>query len=195
LGYGPKLGRDVLDDSQSPSMAGRTLGEIEVDSGAHRDGWLYLQQAPAEFQRGSTMPVGQKSEMADAHEALGQHVQKEPPQELTGRKGHLLFLTVCVVSPKEGDVAVGDLHDAVIGDGHAVSVTGQIAQHLFGASERRLRVNHPLAVVGAMEQALEGGLRLKCGEAAMELESPFAKSRLQQREELAAKHTAQNLHR
>ncbi len=101
---------------------------IEVDSGPRRDGWSYLQQASAEFQQGPAMPIGQESKMADAHESLGQHVQKEAPQELTRRKGHLLFLVaVSGIPPKEGDVAVGNFHDAVIGDGHAVSVTGQIA--------------------------------------------------------------------
>jgi hypothetical protein len=67
LGESPKLGRDVLDDSQPPDSAGRTLREIEIDNGPHRDRWSYLQQASAEFQQGPTMPVGQKSEMADAH--------------------------------------------------------------------------------------------------------------------------------
>jgi len=196
LGESPKLGRDVLDDSEPPGSAGRTLGEIEVGNRPRRDGWSYLQQASAEFQQGAAMPVRQKSEMADAHESLGQDVQEEAPQELARRKGHLLFLVaVCVVPPKEGDVAVGDLHDAVIGNGHAVRVAGQIAQHLFGTAKGRLGINDPLGVVGSAEERLKGGLRLECGEAAMELESPFAKSRLQQRQELAAEHTAQNLHR
>ena len=74
MGESAKLGWDVLDDSQPPGSADRTLGEIEVDNGPCRDVWSYLQQAPAEFQQGLAMPVGQKSKMADAHKSLGQHV-------------------------------------------------------------------------------------------------------------------------
>jgi hypothetical protein len=75
----------VLDDSQPPGAASRTQGEIEVGNSACRDGWSFLQQASAEFQQGLAMPVGQKSEVADAHKSLGQDVQKESPQELACR--------------------------------------------------------------------------------------------------------------
>lgn len=186
----------MFDDVQVPGAASGTLREIEVDNGRGRDGRLCVQQASTQFQQGLAVPVGQKSEMADAHEALGQYVQEEAPQELTRRKHHLpLLITVGVVPPKKRDIAVGDFQDAVIGDSHAVSVAGQVSQDLFRASEGRFGVNHPLTAIGSPEECLEGGLVLKCNQIALELEPASAKCGLQELYELAAEHTAQNLHR
>ena len=45
--------------------------------------------------------------MTDAHEASGEHVQKETPQELCGGKSHLALLaTVGIVLPAKGDTLV-----------------------------------------------------------------------------------------
>jgi hypothetical protein len=49
--------------------------------------------------------VGQKAEVADAHEAGGQHVEQEAAQELLDGKGHqTLLVAVRGVSPAEGDL-------------------------------------------------------------------------------------------
>ena len=96
--------------------------------------------------------VGHESEMPDADEAWRQHVQEEPAQELAGRKRHFPFpVGMCVVLPAKGDLAVGNTHNSVIGDGDAVCVTCQIAEDLFGPSKRRLGVNHPFAPVSLTE--------------------------------------------
>ena len=71
--------------------------------------------------------------MTDAHESSGEHVQKETPQELRGGKSHLALLaTVGIVLPAKGDTLLIEGQQAMIGNGHAMGVTPQIAQHLKG---------------------------------------------------------------
>src|SRR5215472_15002612 len=48
--------------------------------------------------------------------------------------------------PAEGNLAVIDAEQAVIGNGHAMRVAAEVIQDLFGAPEGRLGVNHPLGV-------------------------------------------------
>jgi hypothetical protein len=62
-------------------------------------------------------------------------------------------------------------------------------------SEGRLGVNHPLATVAAAEERLKRRFLLERGESAMELQLALAKGCLQERQELAPEHAAQNLHR
>jgi hypothetical protein len=50
--------------------------------------------------------VGQKAEVADAHEARGKHVEQEAAQELLDRQGHqALLVAVHRVSPAEGNLS------------------------------------------------------------------------------------------
>ena len=48
------------------------------------------------------------------------------------------------VSPAEGDVAVGESNQPVVGDGDAVSVGAEIAQHMFWPAERPFGVDNPV---------------------------------------------------
>src|SRR5258707_2905700 len=48
------------------------------------------------------------------------------------------------VTPAKGDFLVGERDQSVVGDGYAMGVTAQIAEHILGASEGRLRVDHPV---------------------------------------------------
>ena len=50
--------------------------------------------------------MGQKAEVADAHEARRKHVEQEAAQELLHRKGHqTLLVAVRGVSPAEGNLS------------------------------------------------------------------------------------------
>ena len=49
--------------------------------------------------------MGQKAEVADAHEARGKHMEQEAAQELLDGKGHqTLLVAVRGVSPAERDM-------------------------------------------------------------------------------------------
>lgn len=63
---------------------------------------------------------------------------------LVTRKRHLAqAVTLCVVLPGEGHLLALEADQALIGNGHAVGVPGQIGEHLFRAAERRLAVDDP----------------------------------------------------
>ena len=48
------------------------------------------------------------------------------------------------VSPAEGDLPVSKRDQAMVGDGHAMSVSAQILQHVSGAAEGAFGVDHPV---------------------------------------------------
>ena len=73
-------------------------------------------------------------------------MQEESSDELAGIEGHyLVFVTVRVVAPAEGDPAVLQFQDAVIADGHPVGVPAQILKCALGAVKRWLTVYDPSA--------------------------------------------------
>jgi len=89
--------------------------------------------------------IGEQSEVADAHEALGQHVEEEAAQELRCVESHAALLcAVGIVLVAEGDMFTVEVEQATIGDGHAVGVAAQVAQHLGRLSEGRLGIDDPL---------------------------------------------------
>jgi hypothetical protein len=110
----------------------------------------------AEGQQGGPPPVGKKAEKADANEALGQDMQQEPSQELVNRESHLpLLVPVGIVFPAERDLAVLEGDQAMVRDGDAMGVTGQVVQNIFGPTEGRLGVNDPVLTKQGTEQSTE----------------------------------------
>ena len=76
----------------------------------------------------SAEAIGEKSEVANAHERLGQHMQEETAQELASPELHLAQLaTVGIILPAEGDKLSVECNQAMIGNGHAVGVAAQIS--------------------------------------------------------------------
>jgi len=84
--------------------------------------------------------------VANAVEALGQHVQKKAADELVRVKPHG-FPTArpvdAIVLPAERDAGVGGCDEAAVGDGDPVGAAGQIAQDLLRSRERGLAVDDP----------------------------------------------------
>ena len=86
--------------------------------------------------------VGEEPIVADAVEALGQHVQKKAPDELVRVKPHRLptARTVdAIVFPAKRDAGFVGCNEAAVGDGDTVGVTGKIAQHLLRSREGALQ--------------------------------------------------------
>jgi hypothetical protein len=116
LGESPKLGGDVFEIRSCPVRQAGHCGKWRSTTAAAGTVGCACNRASRQFQQGLAVPVGEKSEIADAQEALGQYVQEEALQKLTRRKYHLpLLVAVGVVPPEEHDIAVGDLQEAVIG--------------------------------------------------------------------------------
>src|SRR5437870_1323371 len=103
------------------------------------------QQLSAQLQTGNPKAIGQEPEVTDANEPFGQHVQKEATQELRGGQGHLTGLaTVGVILPPESHALLFEGQQAMIGNGHAMGVAPEIAQHLQGTTESGLSIDHPV---------------------------------------------------
>jgi hypothetical protein len=100
--------------------------------------------------------VGQKAEVADAHEARGKHVEQEAAQELLDRQGHqALLVTVGGVSPAKGNLSALEGDEAVIGDRHAVGIAAEVAENMFGTTEGRFAVDHPVVTEEGAEERSE----------------------------------------
>ena len=68
----------------------------------------------------------------------GQDMQEEATQELLGLEGHdTLFSAVPIISASEADVFAVEGGDAVVRYGHAVGITAEIAEDMFGSAEGR----------------------------------------------------------
>ena len=90
-------------------------------------------------------PVSEEAEETDANEALGQHVQQEPPQKLVSAHSHFpLLAAVSVVLPPKGDLAIGQLDQTMVGNGYPVRVSRQVVQYMLRAAEGRLGINDPI---------------------------------------------------
>ena len=110
------------------------------------------------FKRSTSSTVGEESEVSDANQPLGQDVDEEAAQELMSGNCHdLLLAAVGIVSPAEGDAIALKSHEAMVGNGDAVGVAGQVVENMFGAPERRLGINHPVLLPELPEEVAESG--------------------------------------
>ena len=84
-------------------------------------------------------------------------MEQESPEELFGGHGHQpLFVLVRIILPAEGDLAVGKVHDPVIGNGDAMRVAGQIVENMFRSAEWPLRIDHPVLAEQRSQEGMEG---------------------------------------
>jgi len=104
------------------------------------------------------MAVGEKSDVSDPVEAVGDGVLKEAADEFVGREPHDLgFAVLAIVLPGEADLAVVEPDQAAVGDGDAVRVAGEIPEHLLGPAKRRLGVDDPVDLGQSFQPSGEGG--------------------------------------
>jgi len=77
--------------------------------------------------------MAEKAVVADALEAVGQHMEQETANEFVGLQGHdFLPVVITVILPEEGDRAVLHVEQAVVGNGHAVGIAAQVVEDLLG---------------------------------------------------------------
>jgi len=88
--------------------------------------------------------IRQQAVVADADESAGQNVQEEAAQELDGVEGHdALLAAVSIIPPAKTRTLSVEGQQAMVGDGHAVGIAAEIAQHMGRAAEGRLGINEP----------------------------------------------------
>ena len=140
--------------------------------------------------------MSQEPEVADAHEARWQHVQKEAAQKLVdGQARQTLLVFVCRVAPPEGNDAIGECHEAVVGDGNAMGVSAEIVQDMLSAAKRPLGVNHPIGAEQGTEARSERFWRLQPGQCSGKSEFAVAVELAKTGDKLAAEHSAEDLDR
>src|ERR1700731_3139871 len=148
------------------------LGVGSLD-GIDRDEWHCEQLAGACDVAGSGGIVEQ-AVVADAVEPLRQDMHEEAADELVGIERHHLDVSLgtfeTVILPFEGDAFVVECDQAAIGDGNAVGVAREVAQHFLGSPERSFAINHPFAVAQRCQIGREGSLICQRGVFAEELQ-------------------------
>jgi len=110
-----------------------------------RGPWVVQQQTLTEREDFRSTAIGQESEGTDADKAAGENMEQETAQELVRGKGHHpLLIPVRIIFPAEGDLVLVEGHEPVVGNGHAMGVAGQIAQHMLGTTEGWLGIDDPV---------------------------------------------------
>ena len=76
-------------------------------------------------------------------EAVGEHVLQEAADELSGRDSAVFELVSGRLFVSESDVAVCQLGEAVVADGNAKDIRGEILESLLTRADR-FGVDHPV---------------------------------------------------
>jgi len=123
-------------------------------------------------------------------------VEQEPPQKFLGRHRHQALLAlVGIVFPAKSDLAVGKVHDPVVGDADAMGVAGQVVEDVLGTSEGPLGVDHPILTEQRPQKSMEGFLFAESFQASGKQQFPVTESALEPGDELATKDAAQHFYR
>ena len=151
-----------------------------------------MESSEAAWQQGGAPSVGENTEVADADEALREQVKQEATEKLIARDGHhFLLIVVGGVAPAEGDLAVRQCDQAMVGDGDAVGIAAEILQDVIGPAEGWFGVDDP---VFAEERTQPGSEELGMGERCEfsgQVQLTAFEGRLQAGDELAAEHAPQ----
>ncbi|MEK6283806.1 MAG: hypothetical protein AABN95_25905 [Acidobacteriota bacterium] len=89
------------------------------------------------------MSGAQQAVVTDFNEAWWEHVLEEAADELLGGDGATLELISGGVFVRESDLAIMEVAEAVVTEGHAKDVRGEILEGL-GAGAYRFGVDHPV---------------------------------------------------
>jgi hypothetical protein len=117
------------------------------------------------------MTVGKEADVADAMKTAGHSVLQEATDELIGGERHHLSLAVLtIVLPGEADLTIVEPDQTAVGDGDAVSVAPEIAEHLLGSGKRGFCEDDPVGLGQHVDPGGEVGGNSQCVESAKEVE-------------------------
>lgn len=103
-----------------------------------------------------TVSVCQQAEVTYPHITFGQNVKQEPSDKFICFERHgLLAVSVCIVPPEEGNIAVLDGEDAVIADGDPVGISAEVLKNAFGTIKGRFAVDNPLLLIKLPPEGFE----------------------------------------
>ena len=114
---------------------------------------------------------------------------------MTG-EGHLAFLlAVGVVLLEEGDTVILKGQQAMIGDGDAMGVASQVAEHAVESSERGFGINDPILTEEGSEEGSERPRVAERLQASGKNELSLAEALLQAGHEFASEDTTEHFDR
>ena len=118
---------------------------------------------------------------------------QEAPQKLFGRECHDAWpAAVRLVFPAETHFGIRDREQAVVGDGDAMRVAGQIVKDVLWSAEGWLGIDDPVLLKQSAQKGDEVLLDCEWTALTIEQELVAAKSTPQSRHELAAENTAED---
>src|SRR5256885_15321321 len=98
--------------------------------------------------------------MTDAVEATGQHMQQKAADEFVRVERHHLMARPAfgaVIFPAEGNATLVERNQSLIGDRHAMRVTGEVGKHRGRAGEGTFSVNNPFLFTPWRKPSRKGG--------------------------------------
>src|SRR5467141_1257921 len=123
----------------------------------------HAEKLAATLQLRRAVSIAEEPVVANAMKSTRQNVEQKSSDELVRREGHgFLLVIVAVVSPVKFHLAIFDVDDPVIGNGHAVRVAADIVHHLLWPGERWLGVDDPFHVSHWIEMTGESLGILEC---------------------------------
>jgi hypothetical protein len=115
------------------------------------------EQALTEGEESGAPAIGQEPEKADADKAARQDVEQEAAQELLRTEGHhSLLITVGIILPTESNLVLLESHQAMVGDGDAMGIAGEVAEHMMGTAEGGLGIDDPVLTEQGAQEGAEG---------------------------------------
>lgn len=137
--------------------------------------------------------VGEQAVVPDAVKAVRQGVHQKAPDELARLERHrFTFAVLAIILPAEGHTTIGQRDQAAVGDGDAMSVAGEVGEHLLGAGEWTLGKNHPFAPAQRREILLERRWGFEDREIVEELKLAGSECRIEMLQEQPAEETRQH---
>src|SRR5258708_7684390 len=129
-------------------------GEVWRFWGRRRGVWMGLRLGAQSWWCGGG--GGEEAEVGDADQAVGDTMDGKAGQKRVGGNGHdLVLAAVSIVSPAEGGAMVLESHEAMVGDGDAMGIAGQVVENMFSTAEGWLGVNDPVLSAELPEEMVE----------------------------------------
>ena len=133
--------------------------------------------------------------MANADEAARQDVLDEAPEKLHGSERHRARLTVVrVVLPLKRDALAVEGAEPVIGDGDAMRVPSEVAQHGADAAEGGLGIDDPVGLKEGVDKGVPLRRLAQALRGTREVEHLPVVRAPERLDKLAPKDPAQDLH-
>ena len=116
-------------------------------------------------------------------------MEQEAPNKFHGGQRHdFFFSAIGIIPPFECNLAISDIQDPVVGNGHPVSIPSKVMDHSGRITERRFAVCNPFLFETAVYQVeeIQRILILFCASAEIKIHG------LQRCQELAAEHSGKH---